>query len=236
GIWECPQGDQVTDQTETGTATEADETIITTDGTATTDGQTTTDEEEKETETTETTSEGDGTEQTAADAGTEMPATGLVTTSGEGGGYGGYVCGNGMCEPSMGESYGNCSSDCMQGTDGQQGRGTIVVTSEGGKTNMVSGGQQAQGGQGQYGQQMYAQGPSPEMLCEMSDEDIINQYVTMPMGGGNDEKMLEYKCGQESGRIIDEMNMYALNTARCRAETALDCEAKRQAVKSCNEA
>ncbi|MBU1940066.1 hypothetical protein KKH30_04860, partial [Candidatus Micrarchaeota archaeon] len=106
-----------------------------------------------------------GTEQTAADAGTEMPATGLVTTSGEGGGYGGYVCGNGMCEPSMGESYGNCSSDCMQGTDGQQGRGTIVVTSEGGKTNMVSGGQQAQGGQGQYGQQMYAQGPSPEMLC-----------------------------------------------------------------------
>ncbi|MFH1224960.1 MAG: hypothetical protein V1676_04110 [Candidatus Diapherotrites archaeon] len=121
GIWKCPQvqeqpwqpnegtttaetvtQEQAVQQTETGGGASGE----TTEGTTGETGSTTT----------ETTSESGGTEQAAADAGIGTPATGLSVAPG----IGMAVCGNGICEPGRGESYDNCSRDCMQGA-GQQG-------------------------------------------------------------------------------------------------------------------
>jgi hypothetical protein len=79
-------------------------------------------------------------------------------------------------------------------------------------------------------------GPSPETLCKMTDEEVLEIYVGSMEGSiSNDEQMNQYRCKQEAIKIIDEMGRYKLEIARCKADAALDCEAKTQALSTCNQ-
>lgn len=253
GTWRCPQAqqqEQATQQTETSTTTTATETT------------TSTTQEETGTTTTETGGGTDsGSAQTAAEGGITASTTGLMVAGSGTGVCGNGLCepdlgesyencgndcmkGTQIAETQKDGTWSSVPSQAVAGI-AQQGGGTMVATSSsgGGGGNIMPAGQQVQGG-GQYGQPMgggqyvrqsYVQGPSPEMLCGMTDDEIVSAYVTMPMNAGNDVKMLEYNCQQESWRILGEMNNYKLGKAKCSADAALDCEAKNQAVKNCNE-
>lgn len=132
------------------------------------------------------------------------------------------VCGNRICEPDFGESYMNCHDDCQPETG-------ISGSSGGGY------GQQAPQ---QYSQQAQVQNfvmPGPEQLCGMSDEEIVDMYSNQMGGGIPKDEELEYECTSQAGKDLSNMNRYKLEIARCTADAALDCEAKKQALASCKE-
>ncbi len=87
----------------------------------------------------------------------------------------------------------------------------------------------------QQNQNNQMMGPSPEMLCEMTDDEIVETYTKDMMRGMPQEEEMELKCRMESSRILSEMNKYKFEIARCKADVALDCEAKNQAVTNCYE-
>jgi hypothetical protein len=93
-----------------------------------------------------------------------------------------------------------------------------------------------QGPNNQHNNYGPAIGPSPESLCKMSDEEVLEIYVgNMEDSVSNDEQMNQYRCKQEAIKIIDEMSRYKLEIARCKADAALDCQAKTQALSTCNQ-
>ncbi len=79
------------------------------------------------------------------------------------------------------------------------------------------------------------QGPSPEMLCNMTDDEIVESYTSQMASGMPSQEEMQYSCSMESGRMLQEMNRYKLEIARCRADAALDCQSKQQALQNCNE-
>ncbi|MCX6804028.1 MAG: hypothetical protein NTY48_05690 [Candidatus Diapherotrites archaeon] len=130
------------------------------------------------------------------------------------------VCGNGICEPDFGENQNNCSKDCMA-NQSNQGSNYVAQKVVSGQTNQSRG----------PGSSM-----SPQQLCTMTDNEIIAEFM------GNMESNLTfetqrnaYRCNQESTNTLDQINQYSLQSAKCLANAALDCEAKRQAAATCNE-
>ena len=130
------------------------------------------------------------------------------------------VCGNGICEVGIGEDPKNCPSDCMEKQFNQEQN----------YNNQPQGQNQPNQSRG-MGSSM-----SPEQLCTMTDDEIIAEYM------GNTESDLTFekernalRCKEESTKILSEMNRYNLESAKCKANAALDCEAKRQAFSTCSE-
>jgi len=150
--------------------------------------------------------------------------TGLIT-----GTNGSAICGNGICEPDFGESAQNCHDDCLPAADGVQGRRPTEYNPQQPMTQATGGqGMRQQGGQGMPGL-------SPEMLCNMTDEEIVESYTSQMQTGMPQEEEMEYRCKMESGRMLSEMSRYKLEIAKCKADAALDCQAKQQALQNCNE-
>ena len=78
-------------------------------------------------------------------------------------------------------------------------------------------------------------GPSPEELCEMSDDELINSFMGNMDQFAPREKEIEAMCVRESSKMMREINGLKLGIAKCRANSAIDCAAKQESVKSCNE-
>ncbi|MDO8648102.1 MAG: hypothetical protein Q7R70_06880 [Candidatus Diapherotrites archaeon] len=98
--------------------------------------------------------------------------------------------------------------------------------------------QQMPYGQGQGTQQPQVNNfvmPGPEQLCQMSDEEIIDIYTKQMSGGTPSTDEIQLQCGQEAQRELNNMGRFKLEIAKCEAESALDCEAKKQALSSCSE-
>ncbi|MBI5553517.1 MAG: hypothetical protein HY917_02135, partial [Candidatus Diapherotrites archaeon] len=87
----------------------------------------------------------------------------------------------------------------------------------------------------QQGSSMRGPGPSPEELCGMTDDEILESYLPMN-NAGPDKEELKQRCRMEASRVISDMGRYKLEIARCKADMALDCQARLQAAQSCNEA
>lgn len=174
------------------------------------------------------------------------PITGLVAM---GNGYQ-AVCGNTLCEPDYGEDNSNCPQDCTPNASGTSGGGYVQQPTQTTQVPMPPGfesqsegyNQPVQGTQsGGYGPQVATHPqmayvmPSPEQLCEMSDAEIIDAYTKPMTGGMPSEQEMQYQCGVEANRALSDMSRYKMEIARCNADAALDCEAKKQALQSCNE-
>ncbi|MEK6957844.1 MAG: hypothetical protein AABW99_02605 [archaeon] len=152
------------------------------------------------------------------------------------------VCGDTMCSWDSGENDRSCPQDCRGGGNagGGYGNGSGDGYGDGGGYGRQyapgTGPGMQQGQQGPQGQQNRpgGPGPSPEMLCGMSDDEIVEMY-SQGNRGGPQQAEVEYRCKTESGRIVQEMNRYKLEIARCNADAALECAAKQQAVTKCNE-
>lgn len=124
------------------------------------------------------------------------------------------VCGNGICEPDMGESPQSCSSDCKSNTYGNQ----------------------PQNNQPQNYNQQQNPGRSPQQLCEMSDEEIFEEYLGhMKSDLTFESDRDKFRCTDDSIKTFGEINKYKLQTAMCKADAALDCDAKKQALTTCLE-
>jgi len=174
------------------------------------------------------------------------PATGGVTM-GEN-----AVCGNTLCEPNLGEDNSNCPQDCNpqnfcpgQGPSCESGQpacqnGNWTCPSQQSNTQN----QQPMPTNQQpipstpTSQQRQVNNfvmPGPEQLCEMTDDEIVDVYTKQMSGGGPSEEEMQYQCGEEAQRELSNMGRYKLESAKCQADAALDCEAKKQALKSCKE-
>jgi len=68
----------------------------------------------------------------------------------------------------------------------------------------------------------------------MTDEEIVDSY-TQNMGSGPSEAEIDYQCKVQSSNTLNEMSRYKLEIAMCRADAALDCQAKQQAADSCSQ-
>jgi hypothetical protein len=148
-----------------------------------------------------------------------VPATGAVT-------MGSAVCGNTLCEPGLGENNSNCPQDCMPNAGSNQPMPSNPQA------------QQPYAGQPQGNQQAQVNNfvmPGPEQLCEMTDAEIIGVYTAQMSGGAPSTEEMQYQCSQEAQRELNSMGRYKLEAAKCKADAALDCEAKKQALSSCNE-
>lgn len=84
--------------------------------------------------------------------------------------------------------------------------------------------------QGGYG----PPGPSPEEMCEMSDDELLDQFAPQQGGppAGEFERM-KVRCKQEASRAIGDLGSVKLRMAMCRAEAAVNCSAKQDAASSC---
>ncbi len=124
------------------------------------------------------------------------------------------VCGNNTCEPDLGENPENCHDDCMKNDF---------------YNSSVIGPQQGDMGGG-------PQGPmgNSEMICELTDDEIIEMYLPQEMVNIEDrEEMADYKCKMESSNMAGNINMMKLENAKCLANAALDCASKQKMVDNC---
>ncbi|MCR4368811.1 MAG: hypothetical protein NUV67_02795 [archaeon] len=78
-------------------------------------------------------------------------------------------------------------------------------------------------------------GPSPEDLCGMSDDEIVESYLGNMGNYGPSKTEVNARCLQESKHILREIGQLKLGIAQCKANAALDCAAKQESVKSCDE-
>lgn len=103
--------------------------------------------------------------------------------------------------------------------------------------NYQNGPQGYQGGlQGGYDQGPRGPGPSPEELCEMTDDELIETFMGGAQNYGPDEKDAEEMCSNEAGKIVKEFAGMKLGIAQCKANAALECAAKKESAKSCEQA
>ncbi|HZX20303.1 MAG TPA: hypothetical protein VFF13_04795 [archaeon] len=78
-------------------------------------------------------------------------------------------------------------------------------------------------------------GPSPEELCEMSDDELVDSFIGNMDKFAPQEREIDAMCTRESSKILRELNGLKLGIAKCKANAAIDCAAKQESVKSCNE-
>jgi len=97
--------------------------------------------------------------------------------------------------------------------------------------------QQGQGyGEGRPGgQQMGGPGMSPERMCELSDDDIVEAFSgQFNTGNMPSEEQIEQMCRKETSRMLGELGKYKLQKVKCEADVALECAAQKEAVRNCN--
>lgn len=78
-------------------------------------------------------------------------------------------------------------------------------------------------------------GPSPEEMCDMSDDELINSFLGNMDKYAPQEKEIDIMCAREASNAVKELNGLKLGIAKCKANAAIDCAAKQESVKSCNE-
>ena len=69
----------------------------------------------------------------------------------------------------------------------------------------------------------------------MSDDELIDSFLGNMGNYGPQEKEIDAMCLRESSKMLREINGLKLGIAKCRANAAIDCAAKQESVKSCNE-
>lgn len=117
------------------------------------------------------------------------------------------ICGDGICDKEFGEY--NCHDDC--GPD--SGSGT----------------------QGPNNQpQNPGQGMRPEILCGLSDDELIEVYTEQMRFGPNKED-IDLRCKDDAKRMYSEISKSKLELAKCKANVALDCDARQQSLTDCTE-
>ena len=86
-------------------------------------------------------------------------------------------------------------------------------------------------GPGGYG----GPGMSPEAMCELSDEELVETFAGQSDAFLPKESQITARCATEASNIVRGINSMKLSIAKCKANAALDCAAKQESVKSCNE-
>lgn len=145
------------------------------------------------------------------------------------------ICGNNYCEPDLGENPENCHDDCLPG---DFYKSSVVGPSNGGgmsqqqsvQTSASQGPNQGPGGQGNQGGPGFG---NPEMMCELTDDEIIELYSDM-MGSNDFEEEADYKCKTQSSNMMGGINMMKLEGAKCLANAALNCTSTKKLVENCN--
>ncbi|MFA6268769.1 MAG: hypothetical protein WCW13_01490 [archaeon] len=233
GNWVCPQTNnpqgQQTPQQQNQTPSTTEQTVTTTTDTNPTTETTT--PPQPTTEATPTQSESAAPSTTpATEGGGETPTVQTIVATAINKSISGLfgimfegtqaVCGNGMCEPDLGENQQNCPKDCTPNQNNQD------PNSAAGQMNPNQPNQSRGPGSGM----------SPQQLCTLTDDEIVAEYMgNMESNLTLDKQRNEYRCKQESTNTLNEISRYNLESAKCLADAALDCESKRQAVATCNE-
>ncbi len=114
------------------------------------------------------------------------------------------------------------------------GSGQQMPNQQGGPGNYGPAGQQGFGPDGgpQGGYGPGGPGPSPEQMCEMSDDEILDNFVPSPPFEVM-EKMTG-QCKEMASRIGGDIGNVRLRFARCKAEAAVMCAGKKEAAASCS--
>jgi hypothetical protein len=145
------------------------------------------------------------------------------------------VCGDGICEWNYGENDKVCQQDCMAGGGQSGSSGSQPAYNPSAYNGPGASGNYVAQGNNQPQNNQPGPGLSPETLCDMSDDEIIEMYVS-PMGNtGQIEEEISGRCTQEVQKMLNEISKFKLEEAKCKANAALDCAAKQQAVANCNE-
>lgn len=71
-------------------------------------------------------------------------------------------------------------------------------------------------------------------MCELSDEELVENFTSQFDSGGPTEEQMRQMCRGESSKILGELNRMKLEKSRCQAEVALSCAGKQEAAKNCN--
>lgn len=132
------------------------------------------------------------------------------------------ICGNDYCEPDFGENPENCHDDCTPNDFYKSSEKGYVGPSK------ESQGMGPQGFQGSMG----GPGMSPEMMCELTDDELVEIFTPSDMGMSDEE--MKYNCKKQSSNMWSEMSMLKLENAKCLANASLDCASKEKLVENCN--
>ena len=96
-------------------------------------------------------------------------------------------------------------------------------------------------GQAESGQQdvgIAQQAPGNDVpatsLCDLSDDQIVKFYISDAQFGVVQDSAPEEFCKVKSEEILDSLSSYRFEAAKCRADAALECEAKKQAFNNCS--
>lgn len=84
-------------------------------------------------------------------------------------------------------------------------------------------------------QQAQAPGLSAGSLCDLSDEQIAKFYITEAQFGIPENDRSEEICKLRAQEILGSLGSYKLGAAKCRADAALECAARKEAFSNCNQ-
>jgi len=87
----------------------------------------------------------------------------------------------------------------------------------------------------QQGPQMGGQGMPLEKMCDLTDEDIIDLFAGNMANNMTSTEQVKSQCQSMAAQSLKNMANMKLQIAQCKANVALDCEAKKQMIQSCKE-
>ncbi|VVC00513.1 Uncharacterised protein [uncultured archaeon] len=90
---------------------------------------------------------------------------------------------------------------------------------------------QGYGGQGQQGPM--GPGPGPEEICAMTDDELVQTFLPGAFVDDSARQGNEYGCRQQASMRMGEISSMKMNFARCKAEAAVNCAAKKDAAANC---